>query len=42
MVRIGIIGTGVNDQPDFARGAEIQKVLDACIRSDATGRAVRV
>jgi len=36
------IRTGVNDQPNFARGAEIQKVLDACIRSDATGRAVRV
>jgi len=36
------IRTGINDQPDFARGAEIQKVLDACIRSNATGRAVRV
>jgi len=24
------IRTGINDQPDFQRGAEIQKVLDAC------------
>ena len=36
------IKTGNNDQPDFARGAAIQKVLDACVKSDATGRAVRV
>jgi len=36
------IKTGHNDQPDFARGAAIQKVLDACLKSDATGRAVRV
>ena len=33
---------GVNDQPDFARGAAIQKVLDACFQSDAEGRAVKV
>jgi predicted dehydrogenase len=36
------IKTGENDQPDFARGAAIQKVLEACVKSDATGRAVRV
>jgi predicted dehydrogenase len=36
------IRTGENDQPDFARGAAIQKVLDACFRSDAEGRTVRV
>jgi predicted dehydrogenase len=36
------IKTGKNDQPDFARGAHIQKVLDACVKSDKTGRAVRV
>jgi predicted dehydrogenase len=36
------IKTGKNDQPDFARGAAIQKVLGACVKSDATGRAVRV
>jgi predicted dehydrogenase len=36
------IRTGVNDQPDFQRGAEIQKVLDACFASDAKGKWVRV
>lgn len=36
------IKTEENDQPDFARGAAIQKVLDACLKSDATGRVVRV
>ncbi|NLW49722.1 MAG: Gfo/Idh/MocA family oxidoreductase [Candidatus Brocadiaceae bacterium] len=36
------IRTGVNDQPDFARGAAVQKVLDACFESDAEGRAVKV
>lgn len=36
------IETGVNDQPDFARGAEIQKVLDACFESDRIGRVVKV
>lgn len=29
-------------QPDFARGSEIQKVLDACFCSDAIGKPVRV
>jgi predicted dehydrogenase len=28
------IQTGVNDQPDFKRGAEVQAMLDACFRSD--------
>ncbi len=32
------IRTGKNDQPDFARGAEVQKVLDACFESHATGK----
>ncbi|TFH14002.1 MAG: Gfo/Idh/MocA family oxidoreductase [Lentisphaerales bacterium] len=36
------IQTGTKDQPDFARGADIQTILDACVRSNATGRAVRV
>lgn len=36
------IRTGVNDQPDFARGAAIQKVLDACAVSDRKGRPVSV
>lgn len=36
------IQTGVQDQPDFARGAEVQKILDACIESDAKNRPVKV
>lgn len=36
------IRTGRNDQPDFARGAAIQKVIDACFASDAKGRPVSV
>jgi predicted dehydrogenase len=36
------IRTGHPSQPDFARGAEIQKVLDACFKSDALSRPVRV
>jgi len=36
------IRTGKNDQPDFARGAAIQQVLDACFASDAAGKAVPV
>jgi len=39
---IAAIRSGVADQPDFARGSEIQKVLDACFKSDATGRPVKV
>jgi predicted dehydrogenase len=34
------IRTGVNDQPDFARGAAIQKVLDACAQSDREDRTI--
>lgn len=34
------VRTKVNDQPDFARGAAIQKVLDACESSHRKGRAV--
>lgn len=36
------IKTGVNDQPDFARGAAVQKVMDACFESDRRGRPVKV
>ena len=36
------IRTGVNDQPDFARGAKIQKMMDACFESDSSGQAIRV
>ena len=36
------IRTGVQDQPDFARGAAVQKILDACIASDAKGVPVKI
>lgn len=39
---IAAIRAGKPGQPDFARGAEIQKILDKCFVSDRTGRAVRV
>jgi predicted dehydrogenase len=34
--------TGVQDQPDFARGAVIQKILDACITSNTKGMPVKI
>ena len=36
------IRSGVNDQPDFARGAVIQKALDACMESALENRTVRL
>jgi predicted dehydrogenase len=36
------IRTGEQDQPDFVRGAEVQKILDACVESDRLGRMVKV
>ena len=36
------IRTRTNDQPDFATGAKVQKVLDACFESDRKGTAVTV
>lgn len=36
------IRAGRHDQPDFARGAEIQKVLDACFVSDAKKQPVKL
>jgi predicted dehydrogenase len=36
------IQTGVNAQPDFKRGAEVQKILDACFESNAKGKWVTV
>ncbi len=36
------IESGVNDQPDFARGAALQRVLDACFDSDARGGGLRL
>ncbi len=36
------IRTGAPDQPDFARGAAVQKVLDACFESSAQNASVKV
>ena len=36
------IKTGQNDQPDFKRGAEIQKVLDSCFESAKTNTWVNI
>ena len=34
--------TGKQAEPDFARGAEIQKALDACFESDRLGQTVKL
>ena len=39
---ITAIQTGKQGEPDFARGAEIQKALDACFESDKLGQSVKV
>jgi predicted dehydrogenase len=39
---ITAIQTGKSGEPDFARGAEIQKALDACFESEKLGQAVKV
>ncbi|MEX1117231.1 MAG: Gfo/Idh/MocA family oxidoreductase [Terrimicrobiaceae bacterium] len=39
---IAAIQTGIAGEPDFARGLEVQKVLDACFVSDASNRPVRL
>jgi len=36
------IQTGVQDQPDFARGAEVQKLLDACFVAEKSRSMVRI
>jgi predicted dehydrogenase len=36
------IQKGANDQPDFARGAEIQKALDACMESHQKQRPIKL
>jgi predicted dehydrogenase len=36
------IKKGENDQPDFARGAVIQKILDSCLESDRVDSTIRV
>ncbi len=40
-IRAGAAGRA-EAQPDFARGSEVQRVLDACFESDAAGRPVRI
>jgi predicted dehydrogenase len=39
---ISAIRTGGNGSPNFARGAEIQKIMDACLASNRSGLNVRV
>ena len=39
---IRAIRQGTVERPDFLRGAEVQRVLDACIVSDATGKPVKI
>ena len=39
---IKAIQTNTPGEPDFARGLEVQKVLDACIASDAANRPLRI
>lgn len=39
---ITAVRTGKQGEPDFARGAEIQKALDACFESDRLGQAVKL
>lgn len=39
---VAAIRSGSPAQPDFARGSQIQRVLDACFESDATGKPIKV
>ncbi len=39
---IAAIRSGKPGEADFARGAEVQRVLDACFESDATRRPVKI
>ena len=39
---VAAVRSGRAAKPDFARGAQVQKVLDACVLSDRRGRPVRV
>jgi len=36
------IKSGKNDQPDFARAWNVQRALDACYKSDASGKSVKL
>lgn len=39
---LAAIRSGKPGEPDFARGAEVQKVLDACFESDKSRKPVRI
>ena len=39
---LAALQAGVNGEPDFRRAAEVQRVLDLCIESDAQGRRLNV
>ena len=39
---VGAVRSGKPDQPDFTRGATVQRVLDACFESDAKRCSVRL
>lgn len=39
---IKAVRTGKPGEPDFARGAEIQKLIDRCFESDKAGRTLKV
>ena len=39
---VDAVRSGRAAKPDFARGAQVQRVLDACLLSDRRGRPVRV
>ena len=39
---INSVISGVNDQPNYARGAQVQKMLDVCFESDKAGQRVVV
>jgi predicted dehydrogenase len=39
---ITAIQTGIQGEPDFARGAEIQKALDACFEFDRLGQTIKL
>ena len=44
MIKLAIVVTGdmAHTQPDFKRGAEIQKVLDSCFESAKTNTWVNI
>lgn len=39
---IKAVRTGNPGQPDFSRGAEVQKVMDACFKSNETGKSINI